>query len=341
MQSLTPPGYVPKSPQLPVLPPTSTPDVLAKKLIVQPLKKSMTFFGRNKGVTVGEYANLLVNNVGIPKEWQKESLKYILPYLDPDIKPAPVYDEIIVQAGQPCIRNAVVGTFDNLAKSLNNMDDDDDERKNILVESVMLSLPVTFLLPLRYTAIGENVVYDTFDNAIATRYEDIQRMYPCDSFLKEKYPEAHKQQETRYIDTLYKRYKDANIDSLTIAKELSDKRTFISNNLIKAETSLSTYNSIRENTPEKKRAREEFIGSIGHAAQTLIQFKALVRLASENSIDVASANEFVNRVELAIKENTNSKLIKGGYRKTNRGTKKRHHHKHARASRRYRKPTRR
>jgi len=156
-----------------------------------------------RGITVEEFARDLMEAGGVPTEYREDFLPYLLPALDPAKNPD--YAAIIVRAGQPCTRTAIVGNFkalqDRIDYVVDNMDNEDDakEAKKSLLESLFRGQVMTLAEPLEEGPLKVNLEFDENGNAVGVQPSDLGRMYPCNRYLETKYPEAHAEVEERRL----------------------------------------------------------------------------------------------------------------------------------------------
>lgn len=276
---LAPPDYSPgKGYDIPALDPVENPPFLNYEI--------------EKGVTVKQYLQELLKVSGIPKKYQKEASAYILPYLDPAKQPE--YDQILVQASQPCIQNAIAGNFGALEDRLDYVRKQSSDKsaqdafEKAVTGSLMLSLGQTFLAPIRLTAIGENLVYDKNDNPIGTRLSDIPRMYPCDRYLSAKYTPIHKQ----YYDRLIKQFYEN-----AIKKSRRDK-TELKKMVVKSLQTLAKTidTSVRDAIPSLKNKNKK-LSAVGAIVPPMLELRGTLAAAKEVNLNYPSVEEYVNAVD--------------------------------------------
>ena len=221
-------------------------------------------------VTVKSFADDLMDAANVPTLYHDRLRPLLEARLDPADKPR--YAELLVRVGQPCIRDLVRATFEDLEAKLAYAEEQTEtpeeakELRESLVESTLLSLPLLLVEPFEESALKDNLVFDANKNPIGVRPTDITRMYTCDLFLKNRMPTKHEELRTKDKEAIAAKY----AASPTILKDSIEKYLQVVKSLKEL---LANMPRIKPNDSKQYRL---LAGDVGRLRSDLLEGDAMV-----------------------------------------------------------------
>jgi hypothetical protein len=225
-------------------------------------------------VTVKSFADDLMDAANVPTLYHDRLRPLLEARLDPADKPR--YDQLLVRVGQPCIRDLVRATFEDLPAKLALVDEQEvntpeeaeqvKQMKEDIVNSTLSSLPLLLVEPFEESALNDNIVFDADKNPIGVRPTDITRMYTCDLFLKNRMPTKHEELRTKDKEAIAAKY----AASPTILKDSIEKYLQVVKSLKEL---LANMPRIKPNDSKQYRL---LAGDVGRLRSDLLEGDAMV-----------------------------------------------------------------